>query len=342
MPSRTVKYYLDTFQLKAAAMLSFYAEKIGLLEGIKKQTRMGMAEWALFPTIEPIWQNTYMAYGFIEEPKVLARLLEFDGSGIPVGWKHAHPKAHNPLMVSYLALVWANHYYCTQDTNSKVEFMKLVDFLAEFGKTTDQGFLLPYFESVPKFGLISPWYSGIAQAVGSSVFIRAFKMTGNPLYREIAQKLCSTLLRPVEMGGFLEQLPEGGFWIREYPTFKISRVLNGFLFCLIALYEYKLSVASPPELDKVLDDCEATLFQELPNYIFGKYTRYAAGKAKFSNVEYQGLYVYLFQHLFLLSGKNSYLQLSKHFNRHTDWKAFSLFYESDKPFKSPDILYSFK
>ncbi|MBK8563686.1 MAG: hypothetical protein IPN76_10175 [Saprospiraceae bacterium] len=316
-------------------------DKMGMLENMKQRSKEEIGIWLKMAGKDPAYMPQYLAYGFIHDKVELERLLQFDDKGIPLGWVHATLTSHNPLMVSYFALVCWNDFIQLDAETSKNRFLEMANFLSEMGNLDEKGFWLPYFQSVPKFGLNSPWYSGLAHAVAMAVFIRSFDLTGDKKYQRIATQLCLTLTRPKAEGGFFETIHDGGSWIQEYPTDKIKQVLNGLLFCLIGLYEYQLKIGENPSTGKVLADCEATLFQRLPNYLVGPYTRYAFGRAAFSNIEYQGLFVFLFLHLHQLSGKHAYKMLAARFNKHTDWEAFFSFYEiSDYKYRAATIKHT--
>lgn len=339
MPHKSLQYYKNTVILKLAARASWQLDKMGLMSGMKFRTKKQLEVWLDMPSNHGSFQPVYTAYSFLNDPEELTARLDFDENGMPIGWRHAAPTAHNPLMVSYLSLVHSNHFLATGDENSKEKLISILEFLSSFGKADSLGFWLPYYQSVPKFGLKAPWYSGLAQAVAVSAFIRGFECTGRNVYLEKATQLCRVLLLPSQSGGLLENIEGGGAWIQEYPSKQIGQVLNGSLFCLIGLYEYKLKCNNLPQLPEVLSNCEATLFDRLPSFLVGRYTRYAWGGARFSNIEYQGLYVFLFLHLFYLSGKPVYLALAKRFHRNTDWSAFFRFYGiAFEPARLPKIL----
>ncbi len=326
MPQKSPQYYKNTVILKISAHGSWLLDQLGLLEKMKEATKSQVKRWQSEGNTEGYYKEGYFAYSFIQQPRELEKLMVFDDSGIPIGWEHARPTAHNPLMVSYYALVCWNNYVKTADEESKEKFIASLDFLIKTGKHENGCYWLPYHQSVPNFGLVAPWHSGLAHAVAMSAFIRAFDLTSNESYRNIAQHLCNSLVMPEAAGGFFEQLPDGGTWIQEYPTEKIKQVLNGLLFCLIGLYEFQLKMGDNPEIAKVLSACEETLFKRLPQYLVGPYTRYSYDRAAFSNIEYQGLFVFLFLHLYHLSGKFAYLKLAERFNGYTNWEGFFSFY----------------
>ena len=332
MMRRSLQYYTNTVSLKTAAKVVCCAEALGLLKNYQANNQKKFQAWfeADFGNNQELLINspsdTFFSYAFLQDPRELYRLMVFDGNGAPLGWKHAKPTAPNPLMASYIALSYFNHYRASGQVSSKKDFLFFADFLAAHGKIDNGGFWLPYHQPVPKFGIQAPWYSGLAQAVAMSVFIRAFHLTDKQIYLEKVNLLYQTLNLPVERGGFLEATPEGQLWVQEYPTLHIRFVLNGFVLCLICLFEYLHFIGNKLQLKDSVRNLTASLFDNLHHFIFGGYTKYARNRHYFSNIEYQGLYVFMFLHLFKLSGKWGFLQLAKHFHLHTEWSAFFTLY----------------
>lgn len=80
------------------------------------------------------------------------------------------------------------------------------------------------------------WYCGMAQGQAVSLFARAHSLTKDPVYREAAHRALEVVNTPVERGGVLAKIGGLDFY-EEYPTTPSSYTLNGFMFCLIGLYD---------------------------------------------------------------------------------------------------------
>lgn len=120
--------------------------------------------------------------------------------------------------------------------------------------------------------LKSGWYCALAQGEAVSLLARAHSLTQNPAYPETAHRALALLTVPVEEGGVLARL--GGYdFFEEYPTTPSSYTLNGFMFCMVGLYDgaqyFHDELAA-----KLLDSALRTLETVLPLYDNGRLSVY--------------------------------------------------------------------
>lgn len=102
----------------------------------------------------------------------------------------------------------------------------------DFAIAGDQSVLMP-----------APWYSAMAQGGALSLFARLWAVTGEPEWREAAERTLTSLSLGPEAGlpwvSFVD--PSGHLWLEEYPRDpreRSERVLNGSIFALYGLYDY--------------------------------------------------------------------------------------------------------
>ncbi len=332
MMYKSIKYYRKTSWLKLAAFGVAALDRFSFLEKYiagnhKKFTALYHRDFAKGLEDTSRFDQVYLPYAFLNSPMELARHLKFDINGIPIGRIDANPKHYNPLFSCYYGLVSYNAYLHTNEQENIDKFLLQVDFLNQYGIENPSGFWLPYYEDLPKFQLKAPWFAGITQALAISVFIRAFIKTNQKIYRQRAMQLFQTFFLSVENGGFLKHTPEGFSWIEEYPSKNPTYVLNGFVFNLIALVEYYKVIDESIEVKERLNACFKSFFYSLHHYVFGMFTKYSRKNMAFSNIEYQGLYVFLFLHLYRLTGKPAFREMADFYNQNTDWELFFSFYQ---------------
>lgn len=83
----------------------------------------------------------------------------------------------------------------------------------------------------------APWYSGLAQARGASVMMRAWMVTTEERFRTAARAAIAGFDRPAADGGFVADHPRAHVpYVEEYPS-QPTGVLNGFLASLFGLWE---------------------------------------------------------------------------------------------------------
>ncbi|MEI4197522.1 D-glucuronyl C5-epimerase family protein [Roseovarius sp. E0-M6] len=172
-----------------------------------------------------------------------------DGDGVPM------KNFANSIGVHYLpSRVAAYGFACWQawkagDTTRKDDFFKAADWFVAH----EDGLFLHHF-SLTSVGLEAPWLSCIAQGEGISVLARAYVETGAEHYRDVAVAALAPLTRPVADGGVFSKLPNGAYFLEEYPGTTHRHVLNGCLYAMVGLHD----------LDRIAPESGAgALLQEL-------------------------------------------------------------------------------
>ncbi|KAK6011313.1 D-glucuronyl C5-epimerase [Ostertagia ostertagi] len=78
----------------------------------------------------------------------------------------------------------------------------------------------------------------MAQGHALSLLTRAYAATKNATYLAVASKALDLFEKDASAGGVRNKL-FGNDWYEEYPTSPGSYVLNGFIYSLIGLYDFK-------------------------------------------------------------------------------------------------------
>lgn len=159
-----------------------------------------------------------------------------DKSGIPIN-NIDGDQVHYPISIAQIALTGYAHWVATGDLESKADFLKIAEWLQincikihDFCTwNTDarvKGYILP-----------SSWSSAMAQGLGISVMVEAYKLTGSKKFEDTALRAVAAFGARVKDGGVTNQWL-GDVWYEEYgsPT-SPTHVLNGFIFSLSGLYD---------------------------------------------------------------------------------------------------------
>ena len=321
MVQKSLKYYLRTIHLKL----------LGFLHDILKKT-----DSAYFKQLESIFYqyksqnraskflNQYYTFEFFASSEELGNHLHFDND-IAFSRKDSNIQHCSYLFPAYYGLVCFNHFIKSGEEESFTTSKKQFGYLMNNGAETADGFYLFYNDHIGKFHLKGEWYAGITQAEILSLAIRIFITEPSDSLKSIIHKLANSMIKDKSEGGILIKTPEGFHWIEEYPGTKPSYVLNGFIFCIIALLEYELNF--PSEKIKIINEqLLESLIKSLPHYKRGKYFKYSRLYATLSNIEYQGVYVCQFKHLYLLTGNEAFKLLFEETNQAMNWQAFYDFY----------------
>jgi hypothetical protein len=189
-------------------------------------------------------------------------------------YNHFRRTGH-PYSIAYIGLWLLDNYHTTQDEKYIRAIKPYIDELLNTATIAGDALFLPYqfdfwLHSRHKDTehMISPWYSGMAQGVGLTLFSRLYGVTGNPKYLGVSQQLLNSLY--IRTGGvpWVTLRDDAGyFWIEEYPLAKgqSDRTLNGFLFAIYGLYNYLWNTGNEDAYPFIVDAIE-TVKHYLPEY----------------------------------------------------------------------------
>lgn len=331
MGKRNLTYYLKTIRLKANALrLRLTANSPSQQRNRTVLKAKHLAAFAKLNEANIGLENQdqyYYTYSHFSHPEQLANSLLFDKAGIAYSSvNNPHLKYINPLFPAYYGLVCYNHYSQTDDFKSRQELLKQVDFLKGYGKWEGDFFKLYYEFDYPAFNLKAPWVAGITQALAASIFYRAHLLEPERGYDKYLTGAIKTMFIPKEAGGLLCTTKEGLPWIEEYPSEPPSMVLNGFIFCIVAVIEYA-NFKNDEFYKKQSVELLRSLVSELHQYKYGKFLRHNLKHWDLSNLEYQGLYVFQFTHLYRLTGLPLFRELAIELEQAFTWKDFFYFYQ---------------
>ena len=109
----------------------------------------------------------------------------FDEQGIPMLDYHGNiGLQYNPIAIAQWGLGNYNLWCETKATNYFDNFIKCADWLVENLEENANGLKvwMHYFDFEYRNTLFSPWYSGLAQGLGLSLLLRAFKESNDKKY----------------------------------------------------------------------------------------------------------------------------------------------------------------
>jgi hypothetical protein len=102
----------------------------------------------------------------------------------------------------------------------------------------DGAWFHPY--DFPWGGIQPPWYSGLAQGRALMLFCRLYEATGNPIYRDAAEKTFASFLvkGPREKPWVVDVDESNRLWLQEYPGAPSDYTFNGHMVGVYGLYDY--------------------------------------------------------------------------------------------------------
>ena len=172
--------------------------------------------------------------------------LDFDEHEVPRKRYRAQGPQYNPLFIAWWGLSNLEQYLQTQDQGCLRKFLVQVAWLKAHAVRRDDGAVVwpCYFdwqEGLCK--LTSPWISAMYQGVVISTLVRAYRINGDLELLDLCKHATIVFSQPIEDGGV--KTSQGGRTLyEEYPARPLPRVLDGFLFSLLGLYDLAVETGS--------------------------------------------------------------------------------------------------
>jgi hypothetical protein len=131
--------------------------------------------------------------------------------------------------------------------------------------------LWPYEVAVPKYGLIPPWHSAMAQGQAASLFVRMHLLQRDEAAAEFALSAIAGLAEP-NLG--LIASSSSGPSLEEAPHRPPSRILNGWIYALWGVWDVAVGLGDQ-RAEKLFADSVRALEVWLPRYDLGWWSRYS-------------------------------------------------------------------
>ena len=166
--------------------------------------------------------------------------LIFDDVGVPRKNYRAQGPQYNPLFVAWWGLFNLQKYLRHDDQRGLQKFMVQLEWLKLNGVHRKDGAVVwpCYFDWQEGFcRLRTPWISAMYQGVVISTLIRGYRLTGDQALLDLCKKATVVFHQTIEDGG-VQSLVNGQILYEEYPGYPLARVLDGFLFSLLGLYDF--------------------------------------------------------------------------------------------------------
>jgi hypothetical protein len=179
---------------------------------------------------------------------------------------------YSPVPLAQQGLQLMDAYRLTKDRRYLDLAVRVADRLSRTARRSGTALYLAYDFTFRMHGratetLRPPWYSGMAQGLAISFFVRLHTVTADARYLATANRLMTAIarLRTSDRTPWVSAVDSRGYlWIEEYPL-SHDHTLNGYLFALFGVYEYWLATDSPSAL-RVLRGGVATLQHYLPRF----------------------------------------------------------------------------
>jgi hypothetical protein len=148
-----------------------------------------------------------------------------------------HPVAQAQYVVNALA-----NYRLSGDSDDLDAAIANAERLLARAVQREAAVFFPYpfdFELNGRGTMRAPWFSGMAQGVALSGFVRLWEVTADPRWRAVAdQTFQSFLLSPEPDSPWVTVVDGGLLWFEEYPWVPFDHTVNGHIFAAYGLWDY--------------------------------------------------------------------------------------------------------
>ncbi len=139
----------------------------------------------------------------------------------------------NPAYVAHYGLESYNLYLKTGEEECRTQFIRQVDWLVNNQRDGKWEYNFEWKPYLLKY----PWISAMSQGQGISALLRAYQLTGEERYLEVASAAMRILETPIEEGGVADS-SGNGIWYEEYPNTELIHVMNGHIWALFGIWDY--------------------------------------------------------------------------------------------------------
>lgn len=173
--------------------------------------------------------------------------LVFDREGVPMKRYRTVGVRYNPLFVAWWGLVNLDRHLRGAGEGAREAFLRQVRWLqARAVRRADGAVVWPcrFDWQEGRCRLRAPWISAMYQGVAVSALVRAHRLTGEAGLLDLCDGAARVFALPIEAGG-VRSAENGTTLYEEYPAYPLARVLDGFLFSLLGLYDLQAETGEP-------------------------------------------------------------------------------------------------
>lgn len=184
---------------------------------------------------------------YVYSEQLFRDAMQMDAEGIPVHRTRTFGPSYNPVHIAWHGLVCLERELRGLDPSGREAFLRQAAWLAEHAQRRPDGAVVwPLNLELVEGGCVlkPPWISSMVQGLAISVLVRAHRLTRRPELLELCLAATKVFEQQVEDGG-VRTLERGHALYEEYPCYPLPRVLDGFLFSLLGLYDLSVETGNP-------------------------------------------------------------------------------------------------
>ncbi len=200
-----------------------------------------------------------------------------DSEGVPlVNYGSSVGIQYNPTIICDYALTNYHLYVATGNLTFMRNFLAQANWLVKNSVQKGDFNVWEYRFNWPwsSYNATDPFVSALAQGEGLSVLTRAYILTGNETYLDVAEASTRSFGVEMDLGG-VRHTDKDGVWYEEIADVgaRSGKVLNGFMNALFGLYEFWFETGNTYAHSLFLEGVQ-TLSENIQRYDTGSWSYY--------------------------------------------------------------------
>ncbi len=183
---------------------------------------------------------------YVYSERLFFDAMEPDRDGTPVQRSRTF-QTYNPAYIAWYGLMSLARWLRGYDPVGRRTFLQQVEWLEAHAVERQDGSVVWPFTVDWQEGacqLKAPWISAMQQGLVISCLVRAFRITGEQRLLDQCNRATAVFEQNVQDGG-VRTVEAGRVIYEEYPAVPPPRVLDGYLFSLLGLYDLWAQVEDP-------------------------------------------------------------------------------------------------
>lgn len=184
---------------------------------------------------------------YVYSDRLFFDAMELDRYGVPCQRSRVLGTFYNPAYIAWYGLMSLEQALREGKTDCGTFRVQTEWLISNAVRREDGSIIWPYPVDIKEGGcrLKTPWISAMSQGLALSVLVRAHRLGwGSPELIELCRAAIRVYEKDVTDGG-IRSFEHGQVLYEEYPSYPLPRVLDGFLFGLLGLYDLWIETGEP-------------------------------------------------------------------------------------------------
>jgi heparosan-N-sulfate-glucuronate 5-epimerase len=231
--------------------------------------------------------------------------------------KMGYPALYHPTTIAQYALAHWNAYIATDDIKHQEAFMIQANWLVEHeSRLADDrgGWPMPF--PLAYYNASTPWLSALTQGNCISVLVRAYDVTDENIFLEVARRAIRTFDLDISQGGVSSSIADKGvFFFEEVAVCPPAHVLNGYLLALFGLYDY-VALTGDDSIHDLIQRSFAVFLSIMDEFDTGYWSYYDLRFKGLAPRFYHALHITLLEALARYTGNEQCAALAERWKRY--------------------------